>query len=109
MKRCRRKVSGGGGGIRTHGAHRTRDFQSRPLGLYGTPPGDRAMRQMPKRRATSRPLAAPRPTGGESGIRTHGALFRLAAFRERYHKPLGHLSAAQYSTAPGGISSIAAA
>src|SRR5258707_14063711 len=24
---------------------------------------------------------------------------RLAAFRERYHKPLGHLSAAQYSTA----------
>src|SRR5258708_6955399 len=32
---------GGGGGIRTHGAYRTRDFQSRPLGLYGTPPGDR--------------------------------------------------------------------
>ncbi len=40
-----------------------------------------------------------RPTGGEGGIRTHGALFRLAAFRERYHKPLGHLSTAQYNTA----------
>ena len=32
---------GGGGGIRTHGAYRTRDFQSRPLGLYGTPPDRR--------------------------------------------------------------------
>ena len=33
------EASGGGGGIRTHGAlSDTRDFQSRPLGLYGTPP-----------------------------------------------------------------------
>ncbi len=29
--------------------------------------------------------------GGEGGIRTH-APFPEAAFRERYHKPLGHLS-----------------
>ncbi len=34
-----RETRGGGGGIRTHGAlSGTRDFQSRPLGLYGTPP-----------------------------------------------------------------------
>jgi hypothetical protein len=39
--------------------------------------------------------------GGRGGIRTRGALFRHAAFRERYHKPLGHPSAAQYIISPG--------
>src|SRR5690348_8007182 len=68
---------GGGGGIRTHGAFGTRDFQSRPLGLYGTPPDTR---------------------GGRGGIRTHGALLGLTAFRERHLKPLGHPSAGEYST-----------
>ena len=34
--------------------------------------------------------------GGEGGIRTPGPL-RDTAFRERHHKPLGHLSAAYYS------------
>jgi hypothetical protein len=38
--------------------------------------------------------------GGRGGIRTRGALFRHAAFRERYHKPLGHPSAAQYIISP---------
>jgi hypothetical protein len=32
--------------------------------------------------------------GGEGGIRTH-EVFRLSAFQERRHQPLGHLSAAQ--------------
>jgi hypothetical protein len=70
-------MDGGGGGIRTHGAFGTRDFQSRPLGLYGTPPDTR---------------------GGRGGIRTHGALLGLTAFRERHLKPLGHPSAGEYST-----------
>src|SRR6476646_5730998 len=71
------ETDGGGGGIRTHGAFGTRDFQSRPLGLYGTPPDTR---------------------GGRGGIRTHGALLGLTAFRERHLKPLGHPSAGEYST-----------
>ncbi len=32
--------------------------------------------------------------GGEGGIRTH-EVFRLSAFQERRHQPLGHLSAAE--------------
>ena len=30
--------------------------------------------------------------GGEGGIRTHAPLNTETAFRERHHKPLGHLS-----------------
>ncbi len=33
-------------------------------------------------------------TGGEGGIRTHAPLNVETAFRERHHKPLGHLSLA---------------
>ena len=32
--------------------------------------------------------------GGEGGIRTH-EVFRLSAFQERRHQPLGHLSAGE--------------
>ena len=87
---------GGGGGIRTHGALAdTRDFQSRPLGLYGTPPGGPKRQHGEQAPAYSPCFRADR--GGRGGIRTRGALFRHTAFRERHHKPLGHPSAAQYS------------
>ena len=89
-------VQGGGGGIRTHGALRTRDFQSRPLGLYGTPPGAGTRIKMASGTAPTRRIG--RSAGGKGGIRTHGALFKHTAFRERHHQPLGHLSATQYST-----------
>src|SRR5580765_6751164 len=89
-------LSGGGGGIRTHGALAdTRDFQSRPLGLYGTPPGGPRRQHGEQAPAYSPCFRADR--GGRGGIRTRGALFRHTAFRERHHKPLGHPSAAQYS------------
>ncbi len=74
-------VCGGGGGIRTHGAHHTRDFQSRPLGLYGTPP--RVTKGPPLHSATPAERA-----GFEPAIP-----FGYTAFRERLLKPLGHLSA----------------
>ena len=41
-----------------------------------------------------RPGGGRRHRGGEGGIRTH-EVFRLCAFQERRHQPLGHLSAAQ--------------
>jgi hypothetical protein len=94
---------GGGGGIRTHGAlSDTRDFQSRPLGLYGTPPGCSNNTRLSQRVYL---LAVVWLPGGRGGIRTRGALFRHAAFRERYHKPLGHPSAAQYTISPSGAAS----
>ena len=37
------------------------------------------------------PLAIGPGFGGEGGIRTH-EVFRLSAFQERRHQPLGHLS-----------------
>ena len=39
-------------------------------------------------------VAAPSAGGGEGGIRTH-EVFRLCAFQERRHQPLGHLSAGE--------------
>jgi hypothetical protein len=94
---------GGGGGIRTHGAlSDTRDFQSRPLGLYGTPPGWSNNTRLAQQVYL---LALLWSTGGRGGIRTRGALFRHAAFRERYHKPLGHPSAAQYIISLSGAAS----
>jgi hypothetical protein len=39
---------------------------------------------------------SPRRDGGEGGIRTH-EVFRLCAFQERRHQPLGHLSAPEDS------------
>src|SRR5215467_8443264 len=69
-----RRRSGGGGGIRTHGAHHTRDFQSRPLGHYGTPPESRAWDMLAERVGFEPTRLAP------------------TAFRERHHQPLGHLS-----------------
>src|SRR5258706_5756626 len=87
---------GGGGGIRTHGALAdTRDFQSRPLGLYGTPPGRPRRHHGEQAPAYSPCFRADR--GGRGGIRTRGALFRHTAFRERHPKPLRHPSTAQYS------------
>ena len=38
--------------------------------------------------------------GGEGGIRTH-EVFRLSAFQERRHQPLGHLSAVRISATRG--------
>jgi hypothetical protein len=55
--------------------------------------------QMQNGEGACRPIAARTRPGGEGGIRTHGALFKPTAFRERHHQPLGHLSVAQYSTA----------
>jgi hypothetical protein len=93
--------AGGGGGIRTHGAVAdARDFQSRPLGLYGTPPGfrrpARASRATSERRFASLP-GLPRRKGRDSNPRRP---FRRTAFRERRLKPLGHPSAAHDNT-PG--------
>ena len=102
---------GGGGGIRTHGAlSGTRDFQSRPLGRYGTPPlgwqnANAAEAMMASRRAAHSPCKSTEQLvlpGGRGGIRTRGALFRHAAFRERYHKPLGHPSTAEYNICAEG-------
>ena len=43
--------------------------------------------------------------GGRGGIRTHGALLGLTAFRERHLKPLGHPSAGEYNTVPNLLAS----
>src|SRR5579885_3601852 len=61
----------GGGGIRTHGAHRTRDFQSRPLGHYGTPPETYHSQEAgngTRHQQDILPTLAG-PQGGEGGIR----------------------------------------
>ena len=42
--------------------------------------------------------------GGEGGIRTH-EVFRLSAFQERRHQPLGHLSGGKGSSAGGAVRS----
>ena|GEM_PF-3788358 len=72
----------------------THDFQSCPLGHYGTPPRQR-QREGHHNTCIVR-CEAPLVSGGESGIRTHGSL-HYTAFREQLLKPLGHLSRAQYN------------
>ena len=112
--RCDRGRAGGGGGIRTHGAVRTRAFQARPLGLYGTPPG--MAPEATRNRATSEKkpgqqrVARACRSGFVSLWLFSAAHWRkrwdsnprspceLTAFRERLLQPLGHSSAAQYST-----------
>src|SRR6478609_545603 len=53
-----------------------------------------AVRPVDRGRRRSRASAC----GGEGGIRTH-EVFRLSAFQERRHQPLGHLSGAEDTSA----------
>ena len=57
-------------------------------------------RRAPRRQTSRWPRIAPR-RGGEGGIRTH-EVFRLSAFQERRHQPLGHLSGDKDIAPPSG-------
>jgi hypothetical protein len=83
-------MSGGGGGIRTHGAIHTHDFQSCPLGHYGTPPWEMTKKM---------PAHAVQHCGiwrreWDSNPRY---LLEHTAFRGQLLKPLGHLSVMEYT------------
>src|SRR5579885_3786874 len=82
----------GGGGIRTHGAHRTRDFQSRPLGHYGTPPEPYHSQEAGNGTGTSRACYPHWPGHRAERVGFEPTRLSPTAFRERHHQPLGHLS-----------------
>ncbi len=82
---------GGEGGIRTHEeVAPLRDFQSRALGHYATSP---SLSRVGGKPGTLTPPAFVWRRGWDSNPRGSSP----AAFRERCHQPLGHLSIAQYS------------